>query len=370
MPGVRSLQQRCGSDGLLAAANESARQAARPEDPESADAPLTEAVASLRRSGLLAAPLPRRLGGAGLGLPPEADRRLCSILRLLGSGSLALGRHYEHHVSALRLIAAHGTAEQVARMVEDARTGHLFGFWYLDDDRAPLQAASGVTEGTVVEGSLGASGPAVVDRPLVAICLSSGEIALISPWLLGRHRSEGAGATARVDLPEVALRAHDLVAVLPADSLEAALSGVVWSAAAVHLGRIESILDDLRDHHRAAGHDHDPRGLARLGEAAMAVETARLMVERAASQAQARDEAGRQASSSASLAGLAVGKAGECLLDIAHGAGRPSDGRPDGILERLSRQIEEARLPWTGDRLSRPQSCAALDRLHQAPPPA
>jgi hypothetical protein len=370
MPGVRSLQQSCGSDGLLAAANESARQAASSDDVASADVSLMEAVASLRRSGLLSAPLPRRLGGAGLGLPPEADRRLCSILRLLGSGSLALGRVYEHHVSALRLIGAHGTAEQISRTVEDVRTGHLFGFWYLDDSDAPLLAASPLSDGPVVEGSLCASGPAVVDRPLVAVCLPSEEIALISPWLLGRHRNEGTGATARVDLPGVALRSHDLVAVLPSNSLETALSGGVWSEAAVHLGRIESILEDLRDHHRASGHDHDPRGLARLGEAAMAVETARLMVERAATQAQAGKGAGHQASANAGLAGLAVGKAGECLLDITQGAGRPSDGKPDGLLERLSRQIEEARQPWTGDRLSRPQTCAAFDRVHQAPPPS
>jgi alkylation response protein AidB-like acyl-CoA dehydrogenase len=364
MPGVRSLQQSCGTDGLLAAANESARQV----ESGSADVSLMEAVSSLRRSGLLGAPLPRRLGGAGLGLPPAADRRLCSILRLLGSGSLALGRHYEHHVSALRLIEAHGTAEQVSRMVDDVRSGHLFGFWHLDDCRGPLHTTSGLADGTVVEGSLCASGPTVVDRPLIALRLSSGEIALISPWLVDRHRIEGVGGMSRVDLSEVRLRSQDLVGVLPSDSLEAALSGVVWSAAAVHLGRIESILDDLRAHHRAAGHDHDPRGLARLGEAAMAVEAARLMVERAATQAQTLDESGSRAASSANLAGLAVGKAGECLLDIAHGAGLPLEGKPDGLLEALSRQIEEAREPWTGDRLSRPRF-PGFERLHPVPPP-
>jgi hypothetical protein len=100
----------------------------------------------------------------------------------------------------------------------------------------------------------------------------------------------------------------------------------------------------------------------------MAVETARQMVERAATQAQTLDESGSRAASSANLAGLAVGKAGECLLDIAHGAGLPLEGKPDGLLEALSRQIEEAREPWTGDRLSRPRF-PGFERLHPVPPP-
>ena len=62
-------------------------------------------VADLARLGLLAAPVPAASGGAGLGAEPGAGI-LAEVLRLVGSGSLALGRLYEGHVNALQLIGS------------------------------------------------------------------------------------------------------------------------------------------------------------------------------------------------------------------------------------------------------------------------
>ncbi len=88
----------------------------------------TEDISDLRRLGLLAAPVPTAEGGAGLGEEPGAGR-LMEVLRLLGYGSLALGRLYEGHINALQLIARYGDAGQRARLFSDARAGHLFGVW-------------------------------------------------------------------------------------------------------------------------------------------------------------------------------------------------------------------------------------------------
>ena len=88
----------------------------------------TEDVADLARLGLLAAPVPSGMGGAGLGEEPEAWT-LAEVLRLIGYGSLALGRLYEGHVNALQLVARYGDTSQQAHLFADARDGHLFGVW-------------------------------------------------------------------------------------------------------------------------------------------------------------------------------------------------------------------------------------------------
>ena len=68
-----------------------------------------EDVADLGRLGLLAAPVPSAEGGAGLGEEQGAGI-LAEVLRLVGYGSLALGRLYEGHVNALHLVARYGDA--------------------------------------------------------------------------------------------------------------------------------------------------------------------------------------------------------------------------------------------------------------------
>ena len=91
-----------------AAARDIAAAAALRADAQDHDAGFPqEDIADLARLGLLAAPVPVEHGGAGLGTEPGAGT-LAEVLRLVGYGSLALGRLYEGHVNALQLIARYG----------------------------------------------------------------------------------------------------------------------------------------------------------------------------------------------------------------------------------------------------------------------
>src|SRR4051812_28060932 len=65
-----------------------------------------QGVAALAEGGLLAAPLPDSLGGAGLGEGQDGAAALAQILMRIGAGSLPLGRIYEGHVNALGLVLA------------------------------------------------------------------------------------------------------------------------------------------------------------------------------------------------------------------------------------------------------------------------
>jgi alkylation response protein AidB-like acyl-CoA dehydrogenase len=118
-------------DVIAAARQVAAAAAARAGEQDRDDGFPAQDVADLAHVGLLAAPIPSDEGGVGLGEEPDA-RDLARVLRLVGYGSLALGRIYEGHVNALQLVARYGTFAQQARLFADARAMHLFGVWNTD----------------------------------------------------------------------------------------------------------------------------------------------------------------------------------------------------------------------------------------------
>ena len=65
-------------------------------------------VAALEAEGLLRAPLPRGEDGLGWGTAPEGAAPLSVALRLIGRANLSLGRLYEGHVNAVRLVLRRG----------------------------------------------------------------------------------------------------------------------------------------------------------------------------------------------------------------------------------------------------------------------
>ena len=251
--------------------------------------PETE-VAALAGVGLLRAPLPPELGGAGLGHGPEGATALAQVLMRIGAGSLPLGRLYEGHVNALGLILAYGTPAQQARAAEDAAGGRLFGVWNTDDRADPLRLEDAAA-GPVLRGrKVLASGAGWVERPLVTAAtpagpcmvvpdLARGERADLSGWRAQGMRASATGAVALDGLPAG-----------PAERLgepgdyhrEPLFSGGAWRFLAVQTGGAGELFDLLRRHLRELGRDGDPHQRARVGEAAVALETARLWVGQAA----------------------------------------------------------------------------------------
>jgi alkylation response protein AidB-like acyl-CoA dehydrogenase len=109
----------------------------------------------------------------------------------------------------------------------------------------------------------------------------------------------------------------------------------------VQQGGMEMLFDLLRGHLSRTGRGGDPHQAARLGEAGIAVETARLWVQQAARIAEGSKQ--RQAPESVvayvNLARLAVERAGLSLLELVHrSVGLQSFMRPNPI-ERISRDL-------------------------------
>lgn len=306
-------------------------------------------VAALAREGLLRAPLPRDEDGAGWGTAPEGAAPLAAALRLVGRASLPLGRLYEGHVNAVRLVLRRGDPAQARRLARDLRAGHLFGVWNTDPPggEAPLLLDGAVLRGRKVLCS-GAGrvtralvtardtvAPAGAPTRMVLVPLGRGERADLSGWTA---RGMRASATGAVDFTGLRVAPEDLIGGPGDYALEPDFSAGAWRFAAVHCGGIEAVLGALRDHLGRTGRGADPHQAARLGQAAIAAETARLWVQAAAGRAEASD-AGPGAVAHAGLARLAVERAALEALELAErSVGLTAFLRPNA-LERVARDL-------------------------------
>ena len=238
-------------------------------------------VSALHESGLLTAVLPVRCGGAGL-----SGLSLSEVLQSIGSGSLPLGRLFEGHVNALELVLRYGDQEQVDLVAEEARAGKLFGVWNTDDANG-LRLIHRYGRSWLEGRKVLASGAGHIERPLVTATDENGRRLIVLPKLgapdradLSRWTAQGmrASATGAVDFTGVEVEPVEIVGREGDYERQPWFSAGAWRFAAVQLGGMERLFDLLRRHLQETNRGQDPHQAARLGEAAMAVETARLWV--------------------------------------------------------------------------------------------
>lgn len=326
------------------AAMASTRAAAQDRD----DGFPSEDVADLGRLGLLAAPIPAESGGAGLGDEPGAAT-LAEVLRLVGYGSLALGRLYEGHVNALQLVAAHGDTAQRARLFADARAGHLFGVWNTEPPENGLVVIG--PQGKLCLGGVKtfASGAGYVTRALVTARRegASGTLMLVVPLErdtrvdLSNWRAQGmrASATGTLDFTGLPLSADDVLGAPDAYFSQPAFSSGAWRFAAVQLGGIEAVFDIWRAHLVRTGRGADPHQLARIGEGALALEGARNWVKRGAETVSDGSLPPERIVACINLVRLAVERAGLDVLQLAQRSVGLQGFLRGHSLERLSRDL-------------------------------
>jgi alkylation response protein AidB-like acyl-CoA dehydrogenase len=309
-------------------------------------------IQALASAGALVAPIPPSHGGLGLGTTPAGALALMDILRCIGSANLALGRLFEGHVNALKLIVRFGTPAQIAAAADDAARGFLFGVWNTQgNDGVRLKADS---SGWRLEGrKTFASGAGYISRPLVTASTENGALLMVLPRLqahdlerradLSEWQAHGmrASATGSYDFSGLTVNAGDIVGGDGDYHRQPDFSAGAWRFAAVQLGGIERLLDEARRHLKEAGRTADPSQLARVGEASIAAETARLFVERSADMAE-RLHPGRdpeQAVAYACLARSAVERAGLDMLELVHRSIGLAGFLRNNPIERVSRDL-------------------------------
>ncbi len=251
-------------------------------------------IRHLREAGLLLAPFPAAMGGVDLGSDAIDPTALLDVLVAVGRGSLTLGRLYEGHVNAVKLVARYGGADNLARAHDEAVAGYPMGVW-MAEDGTPLRLEAG-PDGARLQGSrilrgrkILASGCGHIRRPLIAAATEAGP-QMVIPFLADPARADASGwttlgmratATGTVDFTGIAV-GDDEVVGRPNDYMTSPLfRGGAWRVIATQLGGVEAILDQYKAQLSGVRGVGDPLQLARFGEALIAAETARLWVTKA-----------------------------------------------------------------------------------------
>ena len=272
-------------------------------------------LGQLRDAGALVAPLPTALGGLGLGTEPSGAPGLLRLLRLIGRGNLSLGRIFEGHVNALKLVALYGSADQLRRAAEDARDGHLFAIW-ATEAADPVRIAGTSMRG----GKVFCSAAAQATRALITATSDAGEAQmLLIPLRAGERARTGlyethgmrACGTGSVDftgapVPEAALIGR------PGDYLrQPEFSAGAWRASAVAVGGLDALVEQVRRQLVARDRQDNPHQRSRLGEILIAAETASLWAGKAARVAEGGDAPAGDVAGYVNLARIAI--EGACL---------------------------------------------------------
>ena len=272
-------------DAMLASIESRAAQADQHEGDLSRD------IAALRSAGWLTACLPQDHAGKGWGSEPSATMTAFEALRALGRANLSVARLFEGHMNAVKLIALYTDAPARAKAYQAVREGALLGVWGAD---APGQAVA-VSDVGLTGAKRFASGLGLVTHALITVADKDGvQLALVevtdaarsdpSGWRMSGMRATRSGL---YDLAGFDLGGVTWVGQPGEYFTEPYFEGGIWRYCAAHLGAAEALFTCFRDALVSQGRQDDPHQRDRLARAAMALETMRLWLERAAVEVEA-----------------------------------------------------------------------------------
>lgn len=299
-------------------------------------------IAALASTGLLHAPLPAELGGSGLGMATDSTLMLRDVLRNIGAASLSLGRLYEGHVNAVRLITRYGNYRQLAVLAQEATAGRLSAVWN-------AQSGQGLTlDGATLRGAkIYTSGIGIVRRPVLTAGTPDGVVMLMPDVAAARGdlgawtpRGMRASMTGCADFTGLVVAAEDIIGG-PGDYYRAPLfAGGAWRVLAVQQGALEQLMALYRAQLAERGRSDDPVQRARFGEAVALLETARLWTARAAVTAEDTALPPAEVDALVNLARHVFERSALALIErIERGVGLSTMLRPNPI-ERIVRDLQ------------------------------
>jgi len=239
----------------------------------------TASVEILRGLGVLQA-----FGGPS---EPDADA-LMDALRSVGRADLSLGRIFEGHVNAVRLIAWYGDAAQKDQLARDLAAKRLFGVWATEPPPGVRVLHHG--EGRVLAGRKSfATGCLGLERAIITVEAEGEKRLLIAPvtperadvsgWTTRGMRATGSGL---YDFTGVPVTADMWLGETGDYEREPRFTGGAWRFTAVQLGAVERLVMLLRDHLRQGTGHGDLLQRRSFALAVVAARTAGLWVRQAA----------------------------------------------------------------------------------------
>ena len=248
-------------------------------------------VAALHRSGWLAACLPQAAGGSGWGSEPDGTLAAFDALRGLGRSNLSVARLYEGHMNAVKLVSLYAADDLREESFAAVRAGALFGVWGADDPACPLTLPD--NGALVLSGAKRfASGLGVVRHVVVTakdqlllVPADDGARADPSAWTMAGMRATRSG---RYDFTGLAVPRRAMLGNAGDYYREPYFEGGVWRYCAAHLGGAEALHAAMCETLAGLGLSHVPHQQDRIAASAIALETARLWLLRAATEVEAK----------------------------------------------------------------------------------
>ena len=311
----------------------------------------------LRGIGALSAFIPQRHGGLGLGIDPGGASALFTLLRSIGQGNLAVGRIFEGHANAIKLINTFGSEAQIEETSEDVRAGHLFAIW-----NAETKDGIRILNNNKLSGAKTfCSGAGYVTRALITAKDRSGPRLLLIPLEPGeRVGSTGVGMhgmratqTASMQFDGVVVSTRDFIGAIDDYTREPTFSAGAWRTSAVTLGGLDALIAEMQLQLQARNRHEDPHQLARMGNALIARETARLWIERASKMEESVDSAPATITGYVNLARIAVESAALEIIRLVQRCLGLSAFLQTNPVERLMRDLAiYLRQPATDEALT------------------
>lgn len=271
--------------------------AGRAAEADRDDGDLSADIDLLREAGWLTACLPLSVEGRGWGTDADGTMAAFDALRSLGRANLSVARLFEGHMNAVKLLFLYGDARLQGEGASAVREGVLLGVWGADDAASPLsietkdgavhlRGAKRFASGIGLVQCAVVSAPTPLGLQLLHVPVDEEGRGDASCWRMGGMRATRSG---RYDFDGVEIVDHCRMGV-PNDYLrEPYFEGGIWRYCAAHLGAAEALYAAMRAGLGNRGRADDPQQQLRLFDAAIAVETARLWLQRAAMAVEASD---------------------------------------------------------------------------------
>jgi alkylation response protein AidB-like acyl-CoA dehydrogenase len=270
----------------------------------------TAEVEQLVAGGALAAVVPVRYAGLGMGTESSGALHLFDLLRLIGRGNLAVGRIFEGHVNAIALVALYGSEKQLAQASQDALSGHLFAIWNTEPPEGLRIVGRELTGSKIFCSAAGHATRAMVtakdengESRMLLLALQPGERTATVAF---RPQGMRAATTQKVVLDGFSISSDAFIGQPDDYMKEPAFSAGAWRASAVAIGGLEALIEETRTQLMRGNRHCNPHQQARMGRAIIAQETARMWGRRAALIAGASDAESEDKAAYVNLARSAI----------------------------------------------------------------
>jgi alkylation response protein AidB-like acyl-CoA dehydrogenase len=264
---------------------------------------LTEDIAAMHAANWLTACLPRSSGGRGWGTQSAGAIAAFDALRGLGQVSLPAARLFEGHMNAVKLVHLYAS-DNLARYVYGAvKAGTMLGVWGADMPGEPLtmdrfgnavrfSGAKQYCSGLGMVGLAIVTGTLAGEQRLAILPVTDADRMDAERWSMSAMRATLSGSY-RFD--GLTVCADKLIGAAGDYQTEPYFEGGIWRYCAAQLGAAGALYAAMRSALVESGRAEAPMQALRLVQAAIALETARLWVRRAAQEIEADEAPPRKA---------------------------------------------------------------------------